>query len=211
MEFSIKLAGWVLNAPVFQKNPKTIMVLKHFILPENTVKIGYKCMPNMGSLVSKHNTKLLSEKDTKQVEGCNCKDGPLTCPLTTPECQKDNVIYVASVSNQNNTEHYTGLTAGTFKKRWYKHNSSFDKEKYRNNTTLSAHIWKLKDEGQPYSIRWDIMDRARQFNPINRKCRLCLKEIFYIMFKPESATLNSRNELFNTCRHRKQKLLNPKK
>ena len=31
------------------------------------------------------------------------------------------------------------------------------------------------------------------------------------MFKPESATLNSRNELFNTCRHRKQKLLNPKK
>ena len=25
----------------------------------NTVKIGYKCMPNMGSLVSKHNTKLL--------------------------------------------------------------------------------------------------------------------------------------------------------
>ena len=87
----------------------------------------------------------------------------------------------------------------------------FNNQEDRNKTTLSAHVWKLKDEGRPYEIQWDIMDRAKTFNPISRKCRLCLKEIFYIMFKPESATLNSRNELYNTCRHRKQKLLNPKK
>ena len=51
----------------------------------------------------------------------------------------------------------------------------------------------------PYEIKWDIMDRAKTFNPVNRKDKLCLKEIFYIMFQPESATLNSRQELFNTC------------
>ena len=34
MEFSIKLAGWVLYAPGFHsKNKQTKMVLKHFILP----------------------------------------------------------------------------------------------------------------------------------------------------------------------------------
>ena len=167
-------------------------------------------MPNMGSLVSTHNTRLLMEDKVQQSQGCNCIDGPDTCPLTPAECQKDNVIYVASVSTQNSTEHYTGLTGDTFKKRWYKHNATFNNVGDRNKTTLSDHIWNLKEQGKPYEIKWDIVDRAKTFNPVNRKCRLCLKEIFYIMFRPESATLNSRKELFNTCRRRKQKLLNPK-
>ena len=40
MEFSIKLAGWVLDALIFHKknNKKTNMVLKHFILPEEHFK-----------------------------------------------------------------------------------------------------------------------------------------------------------------------------
>ena len=33
MEFSIKMAGRVLDAPVFHKKKKNSMVLKHFILP----------------------------------------------------------------------------------------------------------------------------------------------------------------------------------
>ena len=37
--------------------------------------------------------------------------------------------------------------------------------------------------------------------------KMSLKEIFYILFRPESASLNRRSELFNTCRHRTQKLL----
>ena len=164
-------------------------------------------MPNMGSLVSRHNTKLLMEDNPVQVQGCNCQGGPTNCPLPTPECQKDNVIYVASVATQNNTEHYTGLTGGTFKNRWLKHESSFRKQNSNNKTTLSTHIWELKEEGKPYDIKWEIMDRASAFNPVNRKCRLCLLEVYYIMFKPESASLNKRNELYNTCRHRTQKLL----
>ena len=168
-------------------------------------------MPNMGSLVSKHNTKLLVEDKPQQVQECNCTGGPTTCPLPVPECQKESVIYVASVSTQDSTEHYTGITGGTFKKRWDKHRSNFRHAKERNDTTLSAHIWKLWEEDKPYEIRWEIMDRAPTFNPVSRKCRLCLKEIYYIMFKPESASLNKRKELFNTCRHRTQKLLSKSK
>ena len=135
------------------------------------------------------------------------RGGPTNCSLPTPECQKDNVIYVTSVSTQDSTEHYTGLTGATFKKRWYQHNHDFRNTDKRNSTTLSAYIWQLKEEGKPYEIKWEIMDRAPIFNPISRKCRLYLKEIYYIMFKPESASLNHRKELFNTCRHRTQKLL----
>ena len=162
-------------------------------------------MPNMGALVSSHNNKLLKKDTIPPAVGCNCKDGPDTCPLTPPECQKDSVIYVASVDSPDGMEHYTGLTGGSFKDRWSAHNSDMNNNKAK--TRLSSHILNLKEEGKPYTMTWDIMDRAPVYNPVNRKCRLCLKEVYYIMFKPESATLNQRNELLNTCRHRTQKSL----
>ena len=158
-------------------------------------------MPNMGTLVSSHNNKLLRQDAIQPAQGCNCKDGPHTCPLPTQDYQKDSVVYVASVG----VEHYTGLTGGSFKDRYSKHNSDINLSKP--STTLSSHVLRLKEEGKPYTITWDIMDRAPVFSPVSRKCRLCLKEIYYLMFKPESATLNQKKELFNTCRHKKQKLL----
>ena len=42
------------------------------------------------------------------------------------------------------TETYTGLTAGTFKRRYYGHNASFNNREARQ-TTLSRHCWNLKD------------------------------------------------------------------
>ena len=74
-------------------------------------------------------------------------------------------------------------------------------------TTLSKHIWDLKDENENYDTRWSLVDRASPFNPVSRKCRLCLKEIFYIIFEPETATLNKRSELYSTRRHRLKGLL----
>ena len=162
----------------------------------------------MNSVVSSHNTKLLQRNtDHHQAQGCNCQGGPGTCPLTPAECQKDNVIYVASVASTAGVEHYTGLTSNTFKKRWSAHEGDFRNTSSKHNTRLSTHIWKLKEDNQNYQIRWEILDRAPAHNPVSRKCRLCLKEIYYIVFRPDSASLNSRNELFSTCRHRTQKLL----
>ena len=117
------------------------------------------------------------------------------------------MIYVASVTSAGRKEHYTGLTSQTFKKRWSKHEGNFEKVAEKNDTTLSSHIWKLKEEGKNYDIKWEIMDRAPNFNPVSKKCRLCLKEVYYILFHPDSASLNSRNEVFNSCRHKKSKLL----
>ena len=172
----------------------------------NTVKVSYKGMPNMSSIVSRHNTKLLNSDNIQQQDnGCNCQDGPDTCPLTPADCKKRSVIYVASVTSADGVEHYTGLTGDSFKKRWTQHEGDFRHN--RKTTTLSTYISKLKEEGKQFTVKWEIMDRAPVFNPVTRKCRLCLKEIFYILFRPDSASLNRRNELFNTCRHRTQKLL----
>ena len=174
----------------------------------NTVKVSYKCMPNMSCMVSSHNAKLLKEEPNQQhVQGCNCRGGPGNCPLTPAECKKDNIIYVARVTSADGVEHYTGLTGNTFKKRLYKHRDDFKNSNSKNSTRLSAHIWQLKEEGKQCQIEWEILDRAPTHNPVTRKCRLCIKEIYYIMFRPDSASLNHRNDLFNTCKHRTQKVL----
>ena len=62
-------------------------------------------------------------------------------------------------------------------------------------------------ENENYEVKWSIIDRAKEFNPDTKKCRLCIKEKYYIIFQPECASLNDRSELFSTCRHRKKKLL----
>ena len=58
----------------------------HKIFTRQTLKIGYKCMPSMAQAVSRHNVRILSEPPaqpalpTPAKPGCNCKDGPASCP-----------------------------------------------------------------------------------------------------------------------------------
>ena len=164
-------------------------------------------MSNMKKEINKHNRQVQKARDPPPlIEGCNC--------LTSRECPMDGnclareVIYRAEVVEDNGTTNtYTGLTGNTFKERYYGHSSSFRHRDENNSTTLSTHIWKLKDENKNYNLKWRIIDRGKKFNPINRKCNLCLKEKYHIIFQPEGASLNRRSELFSTCRHRWQQLL----
>ena len=88
------------------------------------------------------------------------------------------------------------------------HKQSFKSENI-SQTSLSKFIWKLKKKGIKYETTWKIQDRGVPFNPLTNKCRLCTKEKFYILFKPERADINSRDEIFTPCCHRKSKLLIP--
>jgi hypothetical protein len=102
---------------------------------------------------------------------------------------------------------YTGVTARTFKQRLHEHRADTRKESSRIKTCLSSHIWDLKDQNIQYEVSWKLKDRGTAFNPTTKKCRICLKEKFYIMYKPDGSSLNKRSEIFNTCRHRKKMLL----
>ena len=101
------------------------------------------------------------------------------------------------------SETYTGLTAKTFKERFYGHNGNIN-NRDQTGTKLSQYIWDLKDNNIPFTTKWSILAKASTFNPVTKKCRLCLKEIYYILYKPETASLNSRTEAFGWCKHRKQ-------
>ena len=55
--------------------------------------------------------------------------------------------------------------------------------------------------------RWTPIARARPYNPVNGKCNLCLTEKWFIMFRPEGASLNQRSEIFSHCFHKDPQLL----
>ena len=176
------------------------------ILNRNSVKISYKCMPNMKQAITKHNYEVQRSEPNLPIEGCNCRVNT-PCPMDG-NCLAKEVVYKAKVVDQDGAiSTYTGLTGNTFKERYNSHTGSFRKRKKEHSTTLSTHIWKLKDDQKNFQIDWKIIDRGKSFNPSNRKCNLCLREKYNIIFQPSGASLNKRSELFSVCRHRCQQLL----
>jgi hypothetical protein len=125
-------------------------------------------------------------------------------------CLTDKIIYQASVvtTQPNPTTHtYIGLTANDFKSRLGNQKKSFNHYRYRNETTLSQFIWNLKGENIDYDIFWKIMDRAEPFNPVSGICNLCTLEKFYLIFKPETYTINKNDEINSYCLHKEAQLL----
>ena len=104
------------------------------------------------------------------------------------------------VSGQEDT--YLGLTDTTFKLRYNGHTDSFRHLAKRHKTTLSNHIWDLKLKNIDFQLSWQIVSKARSYSRTNKICNLCNREVYFILFKPNMSSLNKRNELMNTCRHK---------
>ena len=179
------------------------------IFNRQTVKLSYKRMPNMAEVVSGQNTrKLRDDRDQVEVPRCNCRGGQGNCPVGG-KCQVDCVIYEATITeNQSGKkETYTGVTERPFKKRLYEHTTDMNCPSGRSKTSLSSHVWKLKDRGIAHTVTWRLKDRSTKFNPTSKKCRICLKEKFHILYNRDGASLNKRSEIFNSCIHRHSGLL----
>ena len=138
---------------------------------------------------------------------CHCRQ-KTSCPLSG-KCLTKELIYQATVTRKDNMKHetYVGLTENTFKTRYSNHISSFTNPKHKSATELSKYIWNLKESIIQYSIKWKIIKRCRPYSSKTKRCNLCLHEKFIIICHPELGSLNNRNELVSTCRHRKKHLL----
>ncbi|KAL9959196.1 hypothetical protein ACROYT_G036291 [Oculina patagonica] len=216
--------------PPFSKNVSTnighrflTLVDKHFpkdhklrkIFNRNTIKISYSCMNNTKQIIDNHNKRILHSSkhnfdpkdNTINKKSCNCRQKN-SCPLNG-NCLQSSVIYQATVKrNDNNTsETYIGLTENDFKTRFRNHTSSFKHAKHRNSTELSKHIWTLKDNNIDHSISWRIISSCSSYNSSSKRCNLCLKEKLLIICRPDLSSLNKRNELVSSCRHRNKALL----
>ena len=208
--------------PPFSSNVKTRigqqflkLVHKYFphenplskIINRNTVKISYRTVPNLARTISSHNAKIVNNSVEKQaVKECNCPRNS-KCPMNG-KCLSENIVYQATVKQSDGqTNTYIGLTAPAFKKRFANHKKSFKHQKYSRETKLSTHLWNLKEKNIEYDLEWRIMARAKPFCPVKGVCQLCTMEKFFIIFRPESSTLNSRNEINTSCPHKLPRLL----
>ena len=122
-------------------------------------------------------------------------------------CNVESIIYQAEVTTETAKETYIGLCDTAFKLRYRNHVSSFRNERYKHATELSKYIWSLKDKNAKYSIKWRKIKQASSYSNVTKRCNLCLWEKYFIICKPEMASLNKRNELSSCCRHVRKFLL----
>ena len=74
-------------------------------------------------------------------------------------------------------------------------------------TELSKHLWQLKEANKEFNITWKILAKAKSYTNLTKRCNLCTTEKFFLICRPHMATLNKRNELVSTCRHRRKFIL----
>ena len=185
------------------------------IFNRNTIKISYSCMNDTKQIIDDHNKQILNSSkhadkpadNTNVIKSCNCRQKNV-CRLNG-NCLQSSVIYQASVKrhNTNTSERYIGFTEYKFKTRYRNHIASFRHAKHRNSTELSKHIWTLKDSNIDHSITWRIISSRSSYNSSSKRCNLCLREKFLIIYRPDLSSLNKRNELVSSCRHRNKALL----
>ncbi len=179
----------------------------HKIFNRSTVKVGYNCMNNVKSIISKHNIRIIrkSKPQCEVIDPCTCRDKK-TSPLQE-KCMAKDIVYKFTVttSNTNSTKHYIGMTTSTFKERYRNHIKSFNHKRYSNDTELSKYIWKLKDNKQDFDITWSVLKQSISYTGGSKRCNLCLEEKLGILKnKNNQNLLNKISEIVSTCNHRKK-------
>ena len=127
------------------------------------------------------------------------------------KCTTTDVCYSCKVVRGDNhkCESYVGQTSRQVKKRIGEHLG--DARKYRPEkpvgSRLSHYIGDLLFHNIPHTLNWSIESQKQHFSPITNFCLLCNVEKVLILYHPQLATLNLRNELYGWCPHREKYLL----
>ena len=185
---------------------ETHILRKYF--NRNTVKISYRTLNNVKKHIAKHNAKVNNNKkkseESKDERECNCpKKSKDNCPLDG-HCLQKSIIYQAHITTKNKTMTYTGMTKNTFKQRFNGHNATIKKRPTKEKvTTLSEHIWKLKDQKTPFNIKWSIKAKAHAFSSGGKRCDLCITEKMTILLSDPRYSLNQRTEILAKCPHKR--------
>ena len=169
----------------------------------NTVKLSYSCTPNVKTIISGHNKKLLEKGDLSEEEPkmCNCRGGEQSCPLDG-QCKTSSVVYAATVETPGEPkQEYVGVTGQTFKQRYSSHKYDLTHKKVDAGTALSQYVWSMRDKGKEPTVRWRILDKGKAYQPGSNGCALCLTEKYRILMADRTTSLNKRSELVAKCRH----------
>ena len=113
----------------------------HKLFNRNNVKISYSYMPNVKSIISKHNKTGLDRPTNNSERTCNYINKE-KCPFQE-KCLTNNIMYKAILtSNQDNCQHeiYYSITETKFKQRYANHIKSFRYEKHQSDIEFSNEL-----------------------------------------------------------------------
>ena len=131
---------------------------------------------------------------------CNCRAGVAACPVGG-SCLEEGVVYEATVTAPGQeTKTYIGSSSTSIKTRI--NHCDFRLRSREHATTLSSHVWRLKDLGVDPAVTYRIKGKAKPYSPTSRICPLCTLEKLFIAKSDENSTLNRRTEIANKCRHK---------
>ena len=162
----------------------------------------------MKQIINKHNKKILTKKENKRVDECNCRKKE-ECTLNG-KCMSTNVLYKATATTTINPDKtYIGITEGPWKHRHAVHNCSFRNKEYNARTALTDYVWKMKENyGEMPTIKWSVIKTMPAYSNISRRCLLCLQEkLCIIEHDNQENLLNRKSELVTKCRHANKFLL----
>ena len=79
----------------------------HKIFNRNTLKLSYSCMPNLATIIKRHNNKVLRDgKQSSEAPAdavrCNCREKN-SCPLDGA-CQTRSIVYKASLKTDDDVQ-----------------------------------------------------------------------------------------------------------
>ena len=116
------------------------------------MKVSYCCTHNAGNIIKSHNKKLV-DSSKHHAQPCSCWKQE-DCPLER-KCRSENIIHKCIFSTSGDPDKvYLGTAEGYFKKRYYKHISSFKNERPINKTTLVKYAWEQK-QSHDIDLHWN--------------------------------------------------------
>ena len=160
----------------------------HELFNRNNVKLSYICMPNMKSVIQKHNSKIMEDPKPTNNKTYSCR-------------QKSDCLGYNAVVNTSATKNYFGTFEKSFKERYGNHTSSFTNKSRQKSIELSNYIWELKVNDENYTIDRIIAMKAYPYICETRKCDLCLREKLLIARADSESLLNKRDQLVSKCHH----------
>ena len=174
----------------------------------NNVKISYSCMPNLKTIINSHNRKVMGDTALLELGPCNCvvKND---CPLNG-HCLTTNVLYEGTITTDITNygeKTYKGITEPKFKLRYGNHKKAFNHRKYRKNTEFSKEVWNVKEKNANFNVKWKVVNQYPAYNPVSKRCSLCLNEKLAILENEGNNLLNKRSEIISKCRHKNKYML----
>ena len=171
----------------------------HKIFNRYSVKVSYSYTENFSEIISSHNKDILQSRKNQELL-CNCKQKE-NCPMQG-KCWSEK----CSSTPIKLQRIYIGISENESKKRYCACTQSFRNKHYKNETSFSSYVWKIKNTtGQTPTLTWWIVRTVPAYSNATKKCALYLHmKLKILVYLDPELLLNIRSEIISRCLYQRK-------